>query len=115
MDNNTSVVNLLKEWVELTELKIGTYQKYKDAANKSANYHTDQGDFKAHQAGDETAGEADFKKRDQRRAGIGRANKLIGKSKRKVSQAQKKEPLLKPVEVKSEPSLSQRIRRSMGI
>lgn len=110
-----SVVQLLKEWVELTELKVGTYQKYKDAATKSANAYTDAGDFKAHQAGDEAAGEDDFRKRDKRHAGIKQANKMIGREKRKEKQAKKSEPLLKPVEVKSEPSMSQRIRRSMGI
>lgn len=110
-----SIVQLLKEWVDLTELKIGTYQKYKDASVKSSNKHVDQGDFKAHQSGDETAGEEDFNKSKKRHAGIQRANKLIRREKRKEKSAQKSEPLLKPVEIKSEPSLKQRIIRSMGI
>jgi hypothetical protein len=116
MDNKKSVVNLLKEWVELTELKIGTYQKYKDAAVKSANFHTDQGDFKAHQADDDSAGEEHFSKSSKRHAGIKKANKMIHRKKRKgENDTVQNNASLKPVQVKSEPSLAQRIKRSMGI
>ena len=115
MENKKQIVELLKEWVELTELKVGTYQRYRDAANKSANYHTDQGDHAAHQSGDETAGAEHFAKRDKRRSGIQQANKRIHVQKRKENNAQKGAAQLKPVEIKSSPSLGQRIRKSMGM
>lgn len=118
----TSLVEHLKQWSDdiqleskLNELKIGTYQKYKDAAVKSANKHTDQGDFKAHQSGDEAAGEHDYDIRNKRKKGITKANKMIGREKRKEKQSQKKEPLLKPVSVAKEPDLVQRVKKLAGL
>jgi len=108
------LTQLLHEWMDkdgLTELSNNTHVRYRSKAAKDAKEHDDEGNRKIHNTwngdfdneGDESQGDADFAKRDKREKGIDRSQKIV-----------KKQALLKPVKVIAQPSLSQRIKKSLG-
>lgn len=105
--NKKHLVNLLQEWIDtdkVNELDDKTHTRYQNFARKSAKHHDNEGELKIQRSGnDETAGKDDFAKRDKRERGIDKSKQL-----------QKKKTLLKPVQIVAQPSLAQRIKKSMG-
>lgn len=108
------LVNLLQEWMDkdhLMELSNTSHVRYQSKAHDDAKFHDTEGTRKIHDTwsgdfndtGDESKGDADYAKRDKRERGITRSKKLV-----------KKQALLKPVQMVAKPSLSQRIKKSMG-